>query len=151
MTRVFSSLDEFKGAIGETLGPTDWLTVTQGAIDEFASSTGDHQWIHTDPERASSGPFGTTIAHGYWTLSTLPAFAEQLYEIHGLTMGLNYGANKIRFPDVVPVGSRIRATATLKETKDIPIGTQLVLEFILEKEGGTKPVCLAEVVYVMAG
>ncbi|HSI27244.1 MAG TPA: MaoC family dehydratase [Aeromicrobium sp.] len=151
MRRVFSSLDEFKGAVGETLGPTDWLTVTQAAIDEFASSTGDHQWIHTDPERASSGPFGTTIAHGYWTLSTLPAFAEQLYEIQGLTMGLNYGANRIRFPDVVPVRSRIRATATLKETKDIAIGTQLVLEFVLEKEGGAKPVCLAEVVYVMAG
>jgi acyl dehydratase len=151
MRRVFSSLAEFAGAIGEPLGPTDWLTVTQEAIDEFASSTGDHQWIHTDPDRASSGPFGTTIAHGYWTLSTLPAFAEQLYEIRGLTMGLNYGANKIRFPDVVPVGSRIRATATLKETKDIPIGTQLVLEFVIEKEGGAKPVCLAEVVYVMAG
>ena len=151
MTRVFSSLADFTGAVGETLGPTDWLMVTQEAINEFASSTGDHQWIHTDPERARSGPFGTTIAHGYWTLSTLPAFAEQLYEIRGLTMGLNYGANKIRFPDVVPVGSRIRATATLKETKDIAIGTQVVLEFVIEKEGGTKPVCLAEVVYVMAG
>lgn len=149
--REFSSLEEFKQAVGEAMGPTDWLTVTQEAIDEFASSTGDHQWIHTDPERARSGPFGTTIAHGYWTLSTLPAFAEQLYEIRGLTMGLNYGANKIRFPDVVPVGSRIRASATLKETKDIAIGTQLVLEFVVEKEGGAKPVCLAEVVYVMAG
>jgi acyl dehydratase len=151
MKRVFGSLDEFKGAIGESLGPTEWLTVTQEAIDEFARSTGDRQWIHTDPERAKSGPFGTTIAHGYWTLSTLPAFAEQLYEIHGLTMGLNYGANRIRFPDVVPVGSRLRATATLKDTKDIAIGTQLTLEFVIEREGGAKPVCIAEVVYVMAG
>jgi acyl dehydratase len=149
--RVFESLDEFKAAKGEPLGPSDWITVTQEQINGFAESTHDHQWIHTDPERAKTGPFGTVIAHGYLTLSLLPAFIESLYEIRGLKMGVNYGANKVRFPDPVPVDSRLRATATLKETTDIPIGTQAVIEFVVEREGGTKPACIAEVVYVMAG
>jgi acyl dehydratase len=149
--RVFESLDEFKAAKGETLGPSDWITITQEQINGFADSTHDHQWIHTDPERAKSGPFGTAIAHGYLTLSLLPAFAETLYEIRGLKLGVNYGANKVRFPDPVPVDSRLRATATLKETSDIPIGTQAVIEFVVEREGGAKPACIAEVVYVMAG
>lgn len=149
--RVFESLDEFKAAKGEALGPSEWITVTQEQINGFADSTGDHQWIHTDPERAKDGPFGTTIAHGYLTLALLPTFAESLYEIRGLKMGVNYGANKIRFPDPVPVDSRLRATATLKETVDIPIGTQAVIEFVVEREGGAKPACIAEVVYVMAG
>jgi acyl dehydratase len=149
--RVFESLDEFKAAKGEPLGPSEWITVTQDQINGFADSTHDHQWIHTDPERAKTGPFGTVIAHGYLTLSLLPAFIESLYEIRGLKMGVNYGANKIRFPDPVPVDSRLRATATLKETTDIPIGTQAVIEFVVEREGGAKPACIAEVVYVMAG
>jgi acyl dehydratase len=149
--RVFESLDEFKAAKGEPLGPSDWVTVTQEQINGFADSTGDHQWIHTDPERAKDGPFGTTIAHGYLTLSLLPAFSASLYEVRGLKMGVNYGANKIRFPDPVPVGARLRATATLKDTVDIPIGTQAVIEFVVEREGAAKPACIAEVVYVMAG
>jgi len=149
--RVFESLDEFKAAKGEPLGPSDWITITQEQINGFAESTHDHQWIHTDPERAKTGPFGTVIAHGYLTLSLLPAFIESLYEIRGLKMGVNYGANKVRFPDPVPVDSRLRATATLKETTDIPIGTQAVIEFVVEREGGVKPACIAEVVYVMAG
>lgn len=149
--RVFESLDDFKAAKGEPLGPSEWITVTQEQINGFAESTHDHQWIHTDPERAKTGPFGTVIAHGYLTLSLLPAFIESLYEIRGLKMGVNYGANKVRFPDPVPVDSRLRATATLKETTDIPIGTQAVIEFVVEREGGAKPACIAEVVYVMAG
>lgn len=149
--RVFESLDEFKAAVGEPIGPSDWVTVTQEQINGFADSTGDHQWIHTDPERAKDGPFGQTIAHGYLTLSLLPAFSQSLYTVKGLTMGVNYGANKIRFPDPVPVGSRLRATATLKDTADIAIGTQAVIEFVVEREGGAKPACIAEVVYVMAG
>jgi acyl dehydratase len=149
--RVFESLDEFKAAKGEPMGPSEWITVTQDQINGFAESTHDHQWIHTDPERAKDGPFGTVIAHGYLTLSLLPAFIESLYEIRGLKMGVNYGANKVRFPDPVPVDSRLRATATLKETTDIPIGTQAVIEFVVEREGGAKPACIAEVVYVMAG
>jgi acyl dehydratase len=151
MARVFSSLDEFKAAAGEELGTSDWVTVTQQQIDTFADATGDHQWIHVDPERAASGPFGGTIAHGYLTLSLLPVFVEQIYTIEGLAFGMNYGANKVRFPSPVPVDSRLRATATLVETRDIPIGTQGIVNVVVEREGGDKPVCIAEVIYVMAG
>ncbi|MET1062101.1 MAG: MaoC family dehydratase [Aeromicrobium sp.] len=151
MPRVFDTLEAFKAAAGEELGTSDWLTVTQEQINTFADATGDHQWIHVDPERAASGPFGATIAHGYLTLSLLPVFGAEIYEIHGLAFGMNYGANKIRFPSTVPVDSRLRATATLLETKDIAIGTQVVIQFVVEREGADKPVCIAEVVYVMAG
>ncbi len=151
MARVFSSLDEFKAAAGEELGTSEWVTVTQQQIDTFADATGDHQWIHVDPERAASGPFGGTIAHGYLTLSLLPVFVDQIYSIEGLAFGMNYGANKVRFPSPVPVDSRLRATATLVETRDIPIGTQGVVNVVVEREGGDKPVCIAEVIYVMAG
>ncbi|MFT4188808.1 MAG: MaoC family dehydratase [Aeromicrobium sp.] len=150
MPRVFASLDEFKAAVGTELGTSGWLTVTQERINTFADATGDHQWIHCDPEKAAQGPFGTTIAHGYLTLSLLPTFAEQIYDVQGLAMGVNYGANKVRFPDPVPVGSRLRATATLKETADIPIGTQATISFVVEREGAAKPAVVAEVVYVMA-
>lgn len=149
--RVFESLDDFKAAQGEQLGPSDWITITQEQINGFAESTGDHQWIHTNPELAKDGPFGTTIAHGYLTLSLLPVFAESLYEIKGLTMGLNYGANKLRFLTPVPVDSRVRATATLQETAEIPIGTAATIAFVVELEGAEKPALIAEVVYVMAG
>lgn len=150
MTRVFDSLDDFTAAAGEELGTSDWVTVTQEQIDTFADATGDHQWIHVDPERAADGPFGTTIAHGYLTLSLLPVFASQIYEVKGLAMGVNYGANKVRFPNPVPVDSRLRATATLKETSEIAIGTQAVISFVVEREGAEKPAVVAEVVYVMA-
>ena len=135
---------------GRDLGTTEFRTITQEQINTFADATGDHQWIHVDPERAATGPFGGTIAHGYLTLSLLPALAESIYQVHGLTMGVNYGANKIRFPSPVPVDSRIRATATLREVADIPIGTQVVISFVVEREGGDKPACIADVVYVMA-
>ena len=151
MTRVFESLDDFKAVAGEELGTSDWITVTQQQINTFADATGDHQWIHIDPERAATGPFGTTIAHGYLTLSLLPVFAAEIYEINGLAFGMNYGANKVRFPSPVPVDSRLRATATLKETSEISIGTQGVISFVVEREGGDKPALVAEVVYVMAG
>ena len=151
MTRVFDHLDAFKAATGEELGTSDWMTVTQEQINTFADATGDHQWIHVDPERAATGPFGTTIAHGYLTLALLPVLAAQIYAIEGLAFGMNYGANKVRFPAPVPVDSRLRATATLLETKDTAIGTQCVVSFVVEREGADKPVCIAEVVYVMAG
>ena len=151
MTRVFDSLDDFKAAAGQELGTSEWVTVTQEQINTFADATGDHQWIHVDPERAATGPFGGTIAHGYLTLSLLPVFAEQIYSIGGLVFGMNYGANKVRFPSPVPVDSRLRATATLVSTKDIPIGTQGIVSFVVEREGADKPVLIAEVVYVMAG
>ncbi len=150
MARAFASLDEFKAAAGEELGTSDWHTVTQDQIDTFADATGDHQWIHVDPEMAAKGPFGTTIAHGYLTLALLPVLAEQIYSIDGLAFGMNYGANKIRFPSPVPVDSRLRATATLKETAEIAIGTQGIVSFVIELEGSAKPACVAEVVYVMA-
>jgi acyl dehydratase len=150
MPRTFESLDAFRAAAGEELGTGDWHTVTQEQINTFADATGDHQWIHVDPEKAASGPFGKPIAHGYLTLSLLPVLAQSIYSVEGLAMGVNYGANKIRFPNAVPVDSRIRATATLKEIADIPIGTQATISFVIELEGAEKPACIAEVVYVMA-
>ena len=151
MPRVFSSLDEFKAAVGSDLGTSDWVTVTQEQINTFADATGDHQWIHVDPEAAAKGPFGTTIAHGYLTLSLLPVFGAEIYEVQNLAFGVNYGANKVRFPNPVPVDSRLRATATLKEIADIPIGTQATISFVVEREGAEKPAVVAEVVYVFAG
>ncbi|MET0931225.1 MAG: MaoC family dehydratase [Aeromicrobium sp.] len=151
MTRVFDNLDDFKAAAGEELGTSDWVTVTQDQINTFADATGDHQWIHVDPERAAAGPFGTTIAHGYLTLSLLPGLASEIYEIEGLAFAMNYGANKVRFPSPVPVDSRLRATATLTATHEIAIGTQCVITFVVQKEGTDKPVCVAEVVFVFAG
>lgn len=150
MPRVFESLDELKSAVGTELGTSDWITISQEQINTFADATGDHQWIHVDPERAADGPFGTTIAHGYLTLSLLPVFSADIYEVHGIAMGVNYGANKVRFPNPVPVDSRLRATATLKETADIPIGTQVTITFVVEREGAEKPAVVAEVVYVYA-
>lgn len=150
MTRVFDSLDEFKASLGDDLGVSDWVTITQSQIDAFADATGDHQWIHVDPEQAKAGPFGTTIAHGYLTLSLIPTLLEQIYQIRGLAMGVNYGANRLRFPDPVPVDSRVRATAKLKETNDIAIGTQAVIELVVEREGATKPACIADIVLVLA-
>ena len=150
MNRTFATLEEFKAAVGEELGTSDWIEVTQEKVNLFADATGDHQWIHVDPEMAAKGPFGGTIAHGYFTLSLLPVMAEQCYTINNLIMGLNYGANKVRFPNPVPVGSRVRGTATLVGTEDIAIGTQVTIKFVVEIEGNDKPGCVAEVVYVFA-
>lgn len=143
--RVFSSPEELREAIGTELGPTDWLTVDQRRIDLFAEATEDHQWIHVDPERAAQGPFGTTIAHGYLTLSLLPALTPQLLLVEGVRMGINYGVNKVRFPSPLPVDSRVRATGGVtgvEETKDG--GVQLTVRVTVEREGGEKPVCVAE-------
>ncbi|MFE5209239.1 MaoC family dehydratase [Streptomyces sp. NPDC056600] len=142
--RIFTSPDELKAAVGEQLGHTDWVEVDQKRIDLFAEATGDHQWIHVDPAKAARGPFGTTIAHGYLTLSLLPLFGPQLIAVEGVKMGVNYGTNKVRFPSPVPVGSRLRATATITNVEDVPGGVQLSLAFTVEREGGDKPVCVAE-------
>jgi acyl dehydratase len=142
--RIFISADELKAAVGEQLGYTGWLEVDQKRIDLFAEATGDHQWIHVDPERAKAGPFGTTIAHGYLTLSLLPLFGPQLIGVEGVRMGVNYGTNKVRFPAPVPVGSRLRATARIANVEDVTGGVQLTLAFTVEREGGEKPVCVAE-------
>ncbi|MBO1331914.1 MaoC family dehydratase [Streptomyces sp. VRA16 Mangrove soil] len=142
--RVFKDVDELKGAVGEQLGYSDWVEIEQSRVDRFAEATGDHQWIHVDPERAKDGPFGTTIAHGYLTLSLLPLFGPQLLSVEGMKMGVNYGTNKVRFPAPVPVGSRLRATAKITSVDDVPGGVQLAVAFTVEREGGDKPVCVAE-------
>ncbi|PBC81546.1 Acyl dehydratase [Streptomyces sp. 2224.1] len=142
--RVFGSLDELRGAVGEELGTSDWLEIDQKRIDLFAEATGDHQWIHVDQEKAAAGPFGTTIAHGYLTLSLLPAFVPQLMRVDNVKMGINYGTNKVRFPATVPVGSRLRATARIAEVTEVPGGVQLATVVTIEREGGDKPVCVAE-------
>ncbi|MFE2508582.1 MaoC family dehydratase [Streptomyces naganishii] len=142
--RIFASADELKAAVGEQLGYTDWLEIDQKRIDLFAEATGDQQWIHVDPEKAASGPFGTTIAHGYLTLSLLPLFGPQLISVEGVKMGVNYGTNKVRFPAPVPVGSRLRATATISAVDEVPGGVQVATAFTVEREGGDKPVCVAE-------
>ncbi|MFD8536587.1 MaoC family dehydratase [Streptomyces rubrogriseus] len=142
--RIFTSADEVKAAVGEQLGYTDWLAVDQKRIDLFAEATGDHQWIHVDPEKAAAGPFGGTIAHGYLTLSLLPLFGPQLIRVEGVKMGVNYGTNKVRFPSPVPVGSRLRATAAVTGVEDVKGGIQVSVAFTVEREGGDKPVCVAE-------
>ncbi|WP_445525047.1 MaoC family dehydratase [Streptomyces cyslabdanicus] len=142
--RIFTSPGELRAAVGERLGHTDWLEIDQKRIDLFADATGDHQWIHVDPEKAAAGPFGTTIAHGYLTLSLLPVFGPQLIEVEGVRMGVNYGTNKVRFPAPVPVGSRLRCTAVITGVDDVPDGVQVTVAFTVEREGGDKPVCVAE-------
>ena len=142
--RIFTSVDELKAAVGEQLGYTDWLEIDQKRIDLFAEATGDHQWIHVDPEKAAAGPFGTTIAHGYLTLSLLPLFGPQLMSVEGVKMGVNYGTNKVRFPAPVPVRSRLRATGKISSVEDVPGGVQLAVAYTVEREGGDKPVCVAE-------
>jgi len=142
--RIFTSADELKAAVGEQLGYSDWLEIDQRRIDLFAEATGDHQWIHVDPEKAAAGPFGTTIAHGYLTLSLLPLFGPQLIKVEGVTMGVNYGTDKVRFPAPVPVGSRLRATAKIAGVGEVTGGVQVAIGFTVEREGGGKPVCAAE-------
>ncbi|MFJ8213527.1 MaoC family dehydratase [Streptomyces sp. NPDC096033] len=142
--RIFTSAEELRAAIGEPLGPSGWLEVDQKRIDLFADATGDHQWIHVDPERAAAGPFGTTIAHGYLTLSLLPSLVPQVMRVEGMRMGINYGLGKVRFPATVPVGSRLRATAVITEVTEAGGGVQVAATVTVEREGGEKPVCVAE-------
>ena len=146
--RTFPSLEKFAASVGEQLGQSDWHTVTQEQVNLFADATGDHQWIHVDPDRAKDGPFGGTIAHGYLTLSLLPGLVAEIYTVEGIRMGLNYGANKVRFPAPVPVGSRIRASAELVEFTPAPTGSQAVVRVTVEMEGAAKPACVADVVWV---
>jgi len=144
--RVFASLDELGKAVGEQLGYSDWHTVTQDQINAFADATGDHQWIHIDPERARSGPFGTTIAHGFLTLSLVPMLAAQIYRVDGIRMAVNYGLNKVRFPAPLPVGSRVRAGIVVQAVDDVADGLQVTNVVTVEREGGDKPCCVAETV-----
>jgi len=140
----FTSADEIKAAVGTHLGFSDWLEIDQARIDTFADATGDHQWIHVDPERAKNGPFGTTIAHGYLTLSITNMFLPQLVTVSTAKLGINYGANKVRFPAPVPVGSRVRVGGEILEVEDIAGGVQMIVRLTVEVEGSDKPACVAE-------
>ena len=142
--RTITGLEELKQAEGEELGVSDWHRITQAEIDAFADVTGDHQWIHVDPERAKDTPFGGTIAHGYFTLSLAPRFNEQILKMDGFAMAINYGLNKVRFPAPVPVDSQVRMRARLAELSEISGGAQMIMVLTFEREGGDKPVCVAE-------
>jgi len=141
---VFHSAAELKAAVGKHLGHSEWLRIDQQRIDRFAEATGDHQWIHVDPERAKSGPFGATIAHGYLTLSITNNFLPSLVQVPAAKLGINYGTNKVRFPAPVKVGSRVRCGAELIEASDVPGGVQVVVRLTVEIEGGDKPGCVVE-------
>jgi len=141
---VINGLEELKSKVGEELGVSDWVDVTQEAIDAFADATGDHQWIHVDPQRAKDTPFGGTIAHGLYTLSLGPQLSYSLFEVQGVAFGLNYGYNKVRYPAPLPVGSKVRMRATLTAADDIPGGLQMTITQTFERDGGDKPVCVAE-------
>ncbi|GAB34913.1 MaoC family dehydratase [Gordonia otitidis] len=147
--RTFNSVDEMTAAIGEDLGYGDWLEITQERIDAFADATGDHQWIHVDPERAKDGPFGKTVAHGYLTLSLLPLLAGGIFTVNGPKLVINYGLNKVRFPSPVTVGSRIRANAEIVSIDDSPAGISMVVRSTVQIEGSEKPACVAETVRVL--
>ena len=141
---TLTGLDELKGYVGKEVGVSDWHEVTQEAINEFADVTGDHNWIHIDVERAKETPFGGTIAHGYYTLSLAPMFSYAMFSVEGFAFGVNYGLNRVRFPAPMPVGEKVRMRAVLKSIEDIPGGAQITTELTFEREGGDKPVCVAE-------
>ncbi len=142
--RVFTGVDDLRTAVGTTVGSSDWTTIEQGRIDGFADATDDHQWIHVDVERAQEGPYRTTIAHGFLSLSLLPAMIAQVYRVEGVRMGINYGLNRVRFTSPVPVGSKVRGTIELTEVGDVEGGVQLVNRVTVEIEGSEKPALVAE-------
>jgi acyl dehydratase len=143
-----TTMAEVSGLVGRQLGTSDWFPVTQDRVGTFADATGDHQWIHVDVERAAAeSPFGGPIAHGYLTLSLLVPLFAQVVVVTDAAMGVNYGLNKVRFPSPVPVGSRVRLTATLKDVEQVAGGLQLTFGAVIEREGSDKPACIAEPVY----
>ena len=147
--RIFTTLDEVAESANSEIGTTDWLAVDQERINLFADATGDHQWIHVDEERAKLGPFGTTIAHGFLTVSLLPLFNMETFALETPGARLNYGLNKVRFPHPVPVDSRLRSQVSFGEVTDLPTGKQLVIRHIVEIEGADKPACVAETVVLL--
>jgi acyl dehydratase len=148
MATHIEGIEALKARAGEHLGYSDWLEITQDQVNRFADATGDHQWIHVDPERAKrESPFGGPIAHGYLTLSLAPALLAQVWSVGGVQMGVNYGCNKVRFPAPVPVGAKLRLGAKLQEVEEIPGGAQVVMGLTFEVEGQEKPACVAEAVY----
>jgi acyl dehydratase len=147
--QTFTTFAELEAAAGQEIGTTDWVEITQDRVDEFARATGDHQWIHVDVEKAKEGPFGGTIAHGYLTLSLVPWLGSQVFALETPGAKLNYGVNKVRFPNPVLVGSKVRATVSVKEVVDIPAGKQLTLGYVVEIDGQDKPACVAETVVLL--
>lgn len=143
--RVFANAEQIHAAKGEKLGSSEWRTITQHQVDQFAEATLDHQWIHTDPQRAEQGPFGGTIAHGFLTLSLVSALNAEIYRFEGIKMGINYGLNKVRFPSPVRVGSRVCARTELADVTETGNGLQLTLNTTVDIEGVDKPACVAEV------
>jgi acyl dehydratase len=143
--RTFDSVADLTAVEGQSIGQSDWVTISQEDVNLFADATGDHQWIHVDPERAAEGPFGKTIAHGYMTLALLPRLQQQIYSVNGVKLAINYGLNKVRFPAPVPVGSRVRARTSLVGIEDLGNGaTQATVSTTVEVEGSDKPACVAE-------
>lgn len=148
MTTIINGIDELKAAVGTHLGYSDWLEITQERVNLFADATGDHQWIHVDVERAKAeSPFGGPIAHGYLTLSLAPSLVPQVVQVHGFSMGVNYGCGKVRFPSPVPVGSRLRVGAQLDDVTDVNGGVQVQMTLTFQVEDAAKPSCVAEVIY----
>jgi acyl dehydratase len=147
MALEINGIEELKSHVGQHLGYSDYITITQEQISLFAEATGDHQWIHVDVERAKAGPFGGPIAHGYLTLSVGPMLYPQVVRFSGFSMGLNYGANKVRFPSPVPVGANLRLGVKVLNVEDIAGGAQTTMEFTFECEGAPKPSCVAEIIF----
>ncbi|MFJ5880505.1 MaoC family dehydratase [Kitasatospora cineracea] len=143
---TFASLADLTAAVGTELGTSEWHTVDQDRVNLFAEATGDHQWIHVDPERAEQTPFGGTIVHGYLTLSLLPVLAKECYGVEGIAMALNYGSDKVRFPAPLPVGTAVRATALLVSAEQVPGGVQATVRFTIASEASAKPHCVAEAI-----
>lgn len=144
--RQIGSLEELKSLVGQEVGTSEWVEVTQAQIDTFADATGDHQWIHVDAERARSSPYGSTIAHGFLTLSLIPSFGAKIFAIGFGGARLNYGVESVRFPHPVTVGSRIRASATVEGLEELPKGTQVRTRYLIEIEGETRPACLGTLI-----
>lgn len=142
--QTYATLDELKTKVGQSIGQSDWIDISQPRIQQFADATDDHQWIHLDIERARAGPFKSTIAHGFLTLSLLPRMMASAYRISNVSMGVNYGLNRVRFPAPVPAGSRVRGSFKLLSCEPIPGGAQTTVEVTIELEGSSKPVCVAE-------
>ena len=144
--RVFEKGADLQPLVGQVIGESDWVTIDQQRINLFADATGDHQWIHIDPEKAAKGPFGTPIAHGFLTLSLIPDLSAKAMRVNDTRMGVNYGLNRVRFPSPVPVDSRVRAVIKLVSYEPIEGGAQVTTEVTIEREGSSKPVCVAETV-----
>ncbi|MCC5954037.1 MAG: MaoC family dehydratase [Acidimicrobiia bacterium] len=143
---TFADLDELRAAAGRHLGHSDWVLVDQARIDQFAEATGDHQWIHVDPARAAEGPYGCTIAHGYLTLSLTNLFLPQVVEVRGISAGVNYGVDRVRFPAPVPVGSELRGGVELGSVEEVRGGVQTTMVVTVERRGAERPVCVAEAI-----